>query len=119
MIATFDGYEIPGVARQIDTFRTSEDTSTSSTNYLLKSVAGNVKREWEIRCNRSSEIKSLLNHLYATNFAAGDFWLDEFGDITNTVTAYIEVRNAERFGFYKAGEWINDAKEVVLIVREK
>lgn len=82
-----------------------------------------VKRSWRIETRRMtySEAYDLIDYLSSIFFSAGDFWLDEFGAESNTLTCYIppeEIRE-ERVTMSRDGTWHNDARELILTVIER
>jgi len=73
-----------------------------------------VKRTWnlETRVMQSSEADSIKDTLEDNSWQV-DFWLDEFGDSSNTVTAFVNIGNEERiqFGARDGSGWQNDGKQ--------
>lgn len=93
--ARIDGIEIPLVYSQQETLELIGGEGRTATGTLRRNVFA-VKRQWRLvtRPMTKSEKDALIAHLEELLFTAVDFWLDEFGDETNTVPAYVELDEA-------------------------
>jgi hypothetical protein len=62
---------------------------------------------------------ALINFLDSIAWGACEFWLDEFGDPSNTRIAYVTVDSDERVQFWKDGVWQRDGRQMTLTIEEE
>jgi len=99
-IAKFDTIEIPRVYVQEISREILGDKARTAGGKLRQDTlaAASYKRIWKIetRLISKAQADAILSYLEAISFGTVDFWLDEFGDEANTVSAYVEVDKESR-----------------------
>jgi hypothetical protein len=113
--AKFAGFEIPKIYDvQESKVHVGETARTAGGKLRRDSVA--VKRKWAIKCRPmpKSQVDPLLSHLKSTLYAAGAFWLHEFGAESNSILAMV---NPESFDS-KTVLWNKDWRELSLTIEE-
>ena len=119
MIAAIDGIEIPYVY-EIDVERVFVGDEGRTVGGKLRRDAVVVKRIWNLQTRpmTKDEAAPLIDHLDGIMYSAVDFWLDEFGDTSKTVRAYVSIFE-ERVAFGRGGKWYKDGKQLTITVEEK
>lgn len=120
-VAKFDGIEIPKIIDINESYNDGiEDAARTADATLRKMVVG-VKRTWEITTAKitKSEADALIDMLNLTMHGAGEFWIDDFGPETNTVTAYLKIESNKRTPFGDARGWHPDGRQLTIKVTEK
>lgn len=91
-IASFGGYDIPGI--------TSLEESLIDIAQTRRTVGGPERRDavdqkwtWAVRVKfiDASIVTAIETHLRTILWGYDDWWIDEFGDTTNTVIARIDA----------------------------
>lgn len=90
--ARIDDIVIPLVYSQELTIEALGSEGRTATGALRRNVFA-IKREWRLatRPVTKAQKDTLMQHLEGVIFMPVDFWLDEFGDETNTIRAFIEI----------------------------
>jgi hypothetical protein len=119
-IAKLDNVEIPNITSQEMTPELIADESRTASNKLKRDISG-VKRQWKITASRltSTEKDAILTLLSDKRYSAVQFWLDEFGDEPQAITAYVTVESVKRHPFGKNGVWHSDGVDIELTIAEQ
>jgi hypothetical protein len=127
-IATWNGVEIPEVTAQDITRLLLADEGRTAGGAMRRDVvldstgAPAVKRVWRLETGQitKAQADAIIDNLTTTKWAAGAFWLDEFG-VGNTVQAYVSASNfvERRTPFSKDGDWQADGRTLSMTVIEQ
>ena len=119
--ARFDGIDIP-LVYEVEIGREFIGERGRTAGGRLRQDVVAIKRTWhlETRPITLAQASALLDHLESINFGPGDFWLDDFGPTTNTVTAVITPDSIRESHMQLSidGEWHSNARELSLVVIE-
>ena len=120
-IAKIDGIEVPKVYEQnISREYAYERARTAGFKLRQDSFSGgNVdKKTWELDTRDITKEKAyqLIDYLQGINWGSVDFEIDEEEGI---IEAYVEITGEPRTEFSKAGEWINNGRQLTLQIVER
>jgi hypothetical protein len=119
--ATFDGIEIPLIyAVEVGREFIGERERTAGGKIRQDVVA--VKRTWHLQSRPITQAKAklLLDHLESIKYGPGDFHLDDFGSVQNTVCGIITPESIveSHAELSIEGVWHSNARELSLVVIE-
>jgi len=95
-----------------------EGSRTVMGTYRYDALA--YKNKYDIKCKYllPAEYNLIKNHLESILGGITDFWIDSFGgdSTTDSVSARVEIKSAERVQFGKDGIWYNNGVNLELEV---
>lgn len=118
--ASFAGINIPYVS-DIDIGNEFIGSKRRTAGGKLKMYFLATKRQWQIQTRplTKAEALTITSYLRNSDFAPGEFHLDEFGEGV-TVTAIIDPDSLQekRIGFRKGGTWNKEGRQLSFTVIE-
>jgi len=119
-IAKFGIMELPVHHAEELTPELYADEDVTDGGVRRRDVTAMLRRwELELRYLTQKEAQAIQDYLKSILYAAEDFWLDEFGDESNTVKAYIDPPSATRVQFGAKAGWENKGQTLRLVVKEQ
>ncbi len=114
--------ELPNVRAQDMDWDIIADEARTADGTMRRDVLAR-KRVWKLDLIflTNAQYGAIMNHLEAVGWGTVRFWLDEFGGTaaTASIDAYASVAKDERVQFGTAGGWVNDGRNLSLVITEK
>lgn len=121
MIAKFDSREVPYVHSQIVDREFIGDRTRLAGGTMRQDYV-DIKYTWtiETRPMKKTTAYDLIDYL-ETNNNKVEFWIDDFGDETNTKTCFVTISDEEReqFEARDGSGWQNNGRRLTFEIQEQ